>query len=77
MGTVLDFAQAPRSVRRSSKPVTDRYADGGSQDMGVIIIFPGIRIERQGLALDLGARIGRNLDTSPFKGSERDPGVLF
>lgn len=77
MGTVLDFAQAPRSVSRSRKPATARYSQSGAQDMGVIIIFPGIRIERQGLALDLGARIGRNLEASSFKGSERDPGVLF
>lgn len=77
MGTVLDFAQTRGSISRSRKSAASRVSGCGAQDMGVVIVFPGIRIERQAPALDLGARIGRNLDTSPFKGSECDPGVLF
>ncbi len=75
MGTVLDFAHAPRGSNRSRKAAKDRVSTGSSQGTGVVIIFPGIRIERQGL--DLSARIGRNLDASPIKGNERDPGVLY
>lgn len=47
MGTLLDFSAAAR--RRT--PDRRRPAEKGAE----IVMFPGVRIERQ--ALDLGARI--------------------
>ncbi|MXN65726.1 hypothetical protein GR183_12495 [Stappia sp. GBMRC 2046] len=65
MGTVLNFAEAPRRAVRQGRPAG---ADG--ERKGVVVIFPGIRMEREGV--DLSARIGRKLDRQ--QSEERGPG---
>lgn len=55
MGTLLDFASAPRPASR----VRTNHSSAGSsrtEQRGEVILFPGVRYER--LALDLSARIG-------------------
>lgn len=47
MGTVLDFANAPRRGHSTALPVPAEGAD--------VVIFPGVRMER--LAVDLAARL--------------------
>lgn len=50
MGTLLDFASAPRPATR----VVNRSAiagKAGSEDFGEVILFPGIRYERHDLEL--------------------------
>lgn len=55
MGTLLDFASAPRPTTRLKR--TDRTADRHtSSQRGEVVIFPGVRYERK--ELDLAARIG-------------------
>ncbi len=55
MGIILDFATAPRRLHRPKRAFARRIERDAD-----VIIFPGIRIERQ--TLDLSARIGRKLD---------------
>lgn len=51
MGYVLDFRMAPR--RPARKPLQEKEA---SRQESVVVVFPGIRMERE--ALDLAVRIG-------------------
>ncbi|WP_346898508.1 hypothetical protein [uncultured Roseibium sp.] len=55
MGTLLDFASAPRPASRVR---TSHNSAGSSmsEQRGEVILFPGVRYEK--LALDLSARIG-------------------
>ncbi|MBO6757745.1 MAG: hypothetical protein JJ902_15535 [Roseibium sp.] len=55
MGTLLDFASAPRP---SSRLKTQKHSAEAPKcaDFGVVIVFPGVRYERT--ELDLAARIG-------------------
>lgn len=66
MGTVLNFAEAPRRTVRQVRPSAAK-----GEERGVVVIFPGVRIEREGL--DLSARIGRKLDRQ--QSEERGPGL--
>lgn len=65
MGTLLDFASAPRPLSRVRKP--SHAADGAQTALkGEVILFPGVRYERE--TLDLSARIGtisRTVGTGP------------
>jgi hypothetical protein len=55
MGTLLDFASAPRPLSRlTTKRNTPK--NGVSAPRGEVVLFPGVRYERE--ALDLAARIG-------------------
>ena len=55
MGTLLDFASAPRPTTRLKR--ADRTAERNrSSHSGEVVIFPGVRYERK--ELDLAARIG-------------------
>lgn len=65
MGTVLKFAEAPRRTLRQGG-----RAGMKGEERGVVVIFPGVRIEREGV--DLSARIGRKLDRQ--QSEERGPG---
>jgi len=55
MGTLLDFASAPRPSARLKQP-RDRRPPAGLANHGVVILFPGVRYERKDL--DLAPRIG-------------------
>lgn len=55
MGTLLDFASAPRPASRVG-PHHNSAGSSMSEQRGEVILFPGVRYER--LALDLSARIG-------------------
>ncbi|ADZ71367.1 hypothetical protein [Polymorphum gilvum] len=65
MGTVLNFAAARRPISRRLLPAI--RSGGGS---GQVIIFPGVRIERD--TLDLGVRIGTIGRTAGQKVSDRE-----
>lgn len=54
MGTLLDFASAPRPhARVKSRQTSARLKDG--QSRGEVVLFPGVRYEHE--SLDLAARI--------------------
>ncbi len=55
MGTLLDFASAPRPASRVG-PHRNSAGSSRPEQRGEVILFPGVRYER--LALDLSARIG-------------------
>lgn len=55
MGTLLDFASAPRPLSRL-KTNRNTLKTGYSTPRGEVVLFPGVRYERE--ALDLAARIG-------------------
>lgn len=55
MGTLLDFASAPRPTSRV-QPRRNTSKDIVSEPQGEVVFFPGVRYER--MALDLSARIG-------------------
>ncbi len=55
MGTLLDFASAPRPLSRvNAAQKSDQNGHGTPK--GEVILFPGVRYERE--TLDLSARIG-------------------
>ncbi len=69
MGTLLDFASAPRPTAR----VEYRSAVSRSKDLegfGEVILFPGVRYERHDL--DLAARINTISKAAGPAGSEKD-----
>ncbi|MBS8258717.1 hypothetical protein [Roseibium polysiphoniae] len=55
MGTLLDFASAQRPLSRLTPKRNDRRS-ATSAPSGEVVLFPGVRYERE--ALDLAARIG-------------------
>ncbi|MTI42643.1 hypothetical protein JM93_00822 [Roseibium hamelinense] len=54
MGTLLDFASAPRPTSRL-KSRDEGLARARNKENGEVILFPGVRYERT--SLDLSARI--------------------
>ncbi|NBN62914.1 hypothetical protein [Pannonibacter tanglangensis] len=55
MGTVLDFAAARRPLSGRRPPVRGR-GPAAEDPAGRVVLFPGVRIERE--PLDLAPRIG-------------------
>ncbi|WP_417684690.1 hypothetical protein [Roseibium sp.] len=55
MGTLLDFSSAPRPMSRLKRVASEKRGSARSAK-GEVILFPGVRYEREGL--DLAARIG-------------------
>ncbi|MEJ8473926.1 hypothetical protein [Roseibium algae] len=55
MGTLLDFASAPRP-QSSITARRNMPKRGASAPIGEVVLFPGVRYEHE--ALDLAARIG-------------------
>ena len=55
MGTLLDFSSAPKpAVRVNGR--RNRPPNAGQKGYGEVILFPGVRYERE--ELDLASRIG-------------------
>jgi|GEM_PF-4156512 len=68
MGTLLDFASAPRpNARVGYRSATGRNRDRDTS--GQVILFPGVRYEHHDL--DLAARIG-TIGTAGPAGSDKD-----
>jgi hypothetical protein len=67
MGTVLSFTSSRRFDRASERCAT--YRSGHQAE---VVIFPGVRMERD--TLDLSARIGRKRENGPQLGADREPG---
>ena len=66
MGNVLKFDRTARASRS-----VDGSASRGERARGEVIIFPGVRMERQ--MLDLATRIGRKRENGPRGGVDLDP----
>ncbi|SDT98705.1 hypothetical protein SAMN05428979_0931 [Stappia sp. ES.058] len=67
MGTVLSFNSSrrfDRSLHRCGPQSPGHQAE--------VVIFPGVRMERD--TLDLAARIGRKRESGPQVGADREPG---
>ncbi|EFO29070.1 hypothetical protein TRICHSKD4_4885 [Roseibium sp. TrichSKD4] len=69
MGTLLDFASAPRPSSRLTR-TTRPVGRSASAPAGEVVIFPGVRYERN--ELDLAARIGTISKTAKPARSEAD-----
>jgi len=69
MGTLLDFASAPRPTARvGHRPNYQRST--GRETFGEVILFPGVRYERHDL--DLAARINTIGKAAGPAGSDKD-----
>lgn len=69
MGTLLDFASAPRPAARVAQRSTARRSKD-RKGFGEVILFPGVRYERHGL--DLAARINTIEKAAGPAGSDKD-----
>ncbi|WP_084650439.1 hypothetical protein [Stappia stellulata] len=66
MGTVLSFNSSRRFERSLHRCAPQRPGHQAE-----VVIFPGVRMERD--TLDLAARIGRKQENGPHRGADRDP----
>jgi hypothetical protein len=69
MGTLLDFASAPRPVARVG-PRSTPPRSTNAEEFGKVILFPGIRYEHHDL--DLAARIATIGKAAGPAGSDKD-----
>ncbi len=69
MGTLLDFASAPRPAARVGHR-SDCQRSTRAETFGEVILFPGVRYERHDL--DLAARINTIGKAAGPSGSDKD-----
>lgn len=69
MGTLLDFSSAPRPLARVGRR-PERHGETNRDGSGEVILFPGVRYERD--TLDLAARIATIGKAVGPAGSDKD-----